>query len=582
MKNPKVSIIIPFYNCDYIDQAIHNALEQTYPTTEVIVVDDGSTKNVEKLQSFRGQIRILQKANGGTGSALNEGFRNATGEYIAWLSSDDILAPTKVARQVQWMKEQRADISYTNYTLMNSVGNVTHAEAGIGYDTMAGLLQHFQVGCPINGSTVMMRREVYETIGEFREDHLYTQDFDYWLRVVQRYHFTYLPEVLTYYRVHEQMGSQQKKAEQEGEIQTLLQVYADPLLQLIERVTRRRSFTFPVLTLCQGGAQRMLVEITNGLVEKGHQVYLLMPSGGVVEFDDVKGTILRTSKTVLRAEDFPTTDIIVSNFYLTVPVATEASRAGKGKHIRFSLCYEPMFLQDQHQSFPTYHATPYVIVLSKFQQQLVSINHGIHSHIVPVGVSDRFFDQGVRFHTGDKLHVSTILRYQQDQYAWHREQKYVLETFDHLSKTHPNVQFSIICPPQELANSRELQAIRQQYHFTFYTPVDDKELAYYYSQSDIFVATSIHESAALPGLEAMKCGATLVALHSGGNLEYCRDEENCLLSYRYENRLYTDIERLLQNAELRNKLAHQGKEEATQWTWKRSIDKFEEAIWRMI
>ena len=61
---PKVSIVIPFYNCAYIEQAVHSALNQTYPHIEVIVVDDGSTKHVEKLKPFMDRITYVRKENG--------------------------------------------------------------------------------------------------------------------------------------------------------------------------------------------------------------------------------------------------------------------------------------------------------------------------------------------------------------------------------------------------------------------------------------------------------------------------------------------------------------------------------------
>ena len=68
---PKVSIIIPFYNDSYIDQAVVSALYQTYPNIEIIVVDDGSTQHQYRLAPYLSRIIYLGKANGGTASALN-------------------------------------------------------------------------------------------------------------------------------------------------------------------------------------------------------------------------------------------------------------------------------------------------------------------------------------------------------------------------------------------------------------------------------------------------------------------------------------------------------------------------------
>lgn len=100
----KVSIIIPFYNCQYVEKAIESALNQTYQNIEVIVVDDGSTKYIERITPYLDSIHYIQKKNGGTASALNTGIRYATGEYFAWLSSDDLFKPDKISKQLKFMK----------------------------------------------------------------------------------------------------------------------------------------------------------------------------------------------------------------------------------------------------------------------------------------------------------------------------------------------------------------------------------------------------------------------------------------------------------------------------------------------
>ncbi|WP_249597710.1 glycosyltransferase [Peribacillus frigoritolerans] len=86
----------------------------------------------------------------------------------------------------------------------------------------------------------------------------------------------------------------------------------------------------------------------------------------------------------------------------------------------------------------------------------------------------------------------------------------------------------------------------------------------------------------IPGLEAMKCGAALVTTYNGGNLDYCRHEDNALISYRYENRLGNDILRLIEDPSLRTRLAHSGEKEAEKWTWERSVTAFEHALQKMI
>jgi glycosyltransferase involved in cell wall biosynthesis len=93
-KNPLVSIVMPTYNdALYLSKAIEDIINQTYKNFEFIIVNDGSSDNsseiLEKYSSLDSRIKIFNKKNGGTGSALNLGFSHANGKYGTWVSSDD-------------------------------------------------------------------------------------------------------------------------------------------------------------------------------------------------------------------------------------------------------------------------------------------------------------------------------------------------------------------------------------------------------------------------------------------------------------------------------------------------------------
>lgn len=321
----------------------------------------------------------------------------------------------------------------------------------------------------------------------------------------------------------------------------------------------------------------MLVELTNGLTAIGHQVVILMPLGGDISYE-VHSTVLRTSYTVLRETDFPVSDIIVSNFYTTVPVSEAASRNGKGIHVRLSLCYEPLFLPENERSFPTYHITDKLIVLSEWQQKLIMLNHGITGSIVPVGISSSFNNRHIRQRLQEPLNVTAILRKVENGFSWHREQDYLVQQLDMVKQLAPEVIINFISPPDEFYSSDSLQAMKASGKYRFFTPQDDEELGYHYNGADIFVSSSIFDTGSLPGLEAMRCGAALVTVYSGGNLEYARHEVNCLLSYRYENRLAQDVLRLIQDQDLRTRLAVQGEADSAGWTWENSVRAMEQAI----
>jgi teichuronic acid biosynthesis glycosyltransferase TuaG len=231
---PLVSVVIPFYNCPYIDQAVSSVLSQTYPHLEIIVMDDGSTMHQEKLDPYRSRIHYLGKAHGGTGSALNYAMRMASGEYIAWLSSDDLMTPQKIATQLSYMQEHRALISSTDFHIINASNEVIRWSLAVKFPSAKQFIESLFTFCPINGSTVMMHRSVPKQIGWFDESLTCTQDYEYWIRVhLARIDFHFINEPLTHYRWHERMGTVQKKETVDHEFNLVRSRYGPQMQTLL-------------------------------------------------------------------------------------------------------------------------------------------------------------------------------------------------------------------------------------------------------------------------------------------------------------------------------------------------------------
>ncbi|WP_019638557.1 glycosyltransferase [Paenibacillus fonticola] len=236
---PLVTIIIPFYNCSYVDQAVRSALDQSYSPIEIIVIDDGSVSQQERLTPYLPYIYYLGKANGGTATALNHGIRHAKGDYIAWLSSDDIFYREKVNHQVQFMRAHNAYISHTNYNYIDSATHVTKYDVAqeSQFTSSVEFYRSFLNSNPVNGCTVMFRRELFSAIGLFNEGLPYTHDLDMWHRVIQRgVHFPYLNESLTGYRWHDAMGTVIHQANIKQEYESTQSRCRGPLLQILSRM----------------------------------------------------------------------------------------------------------------------------------------------------------------------------------------------------------------------------------------------------------------------------------------------------------------------------------------------------------
>ncbi|WP_019908796.1 glycosyltransferase family 2 protein [Paenibacillus sp. HW567] len=205
---PKVSIIIPFYNCPYIEQALQSAVAQSLEPHEIIVVDDGSTMHTERITPYLPRIHYLGKSNGGTASALNHGIRYSTGDYVAWLSSDDMFYHDKINNQAMFMEHNRLLISYTNFNYINGHSQLTQMNVVTPFPSHLHYLHSYLNGNPINGCTVMFKRELLSAIGMFDEGLPYTHDYDLWFRaVLNGYPPILLNQTLTAYRRHEGMGT---------------------------------------------------------------------------------------------------------------------------------------------------------------------------------------------------------------------------------------------------------------------------------------------------------------------------------------------------------------------------------------
>jgi len=204
-KNPKVSVVIPTYNsAQFIVETLESVFAQTYKDYEVIVVDDGSTDNTkEVLKPYMSKIRYIYKENGGAASARNVGIKNAQGEYIAFLDSDDLWLPEKLEKQVRYFEKHPqidmvfADCIRFGEEVSNTPRNYT--KRLISNDMFVNIWWYNIVPT----STVMVRKSCFEKVGLFDESRELetTEDKEMWLRIAREYKVGYLKEIVTKYRV---------------------------------------------------------------------------------------------------------------------------------------------------------------------------------------------------------------------------------------------------------------------------------------------------------------------------------------------------------------------------------------------
>jgi glycosyltransferase involved in cell wall biosynthesis len=172
---PRVSVIIPTWNrAGLVRTAIESALEQNYPHLEVLVVDDGSTDATEDVvKSFGAPVRYIRQANAGAASARNRGIREATGDLVAFLDSDDLFLPGKLQEQVQYFEQRPATVLvYCWFSILDEAGRTRIGRRCRLSGNVARELLWQSMQGPMATPTVLVRRDAL-----FRPNHLHHRIF---------------------------------------------------------------------------------------------------------------------------------------------------------------------------------------------------------------------------------------------------------------------------------------------------------------------------------------------------------------------------------------------------------------------
>jgi len=213
--NPFATIIVPTFNQDqYLVHALESLLAQSDPSWEAIVVNDGSTDNtaaiIDAYVARDPRIRAVHKENGGVSSALNAGLMKARGEWVHWLSSDDMFEPEKLAINRHWIERvPDGNFFFSFFTLLtDATGKKERRQLwGPLPDAAHQILGLFHRNY-ISGISICVRRAAWEQVGFFNETFYYAQDYDQWLRLLAKNQGVFIPEWTVISRNHAEQGSE--------------------------------------------------------------------------------------------------------------------------------------------------------------------------------------------------------------------------------------------------------------------------------------------------------------------------------------------------------------------------------------
>jgi len=261
---PTVSVVIPAYNAErYIGETLQSVLAQTYRDFEVVVVDDGSTDGTREIVRRYGErVRLIEQPNSGPSAARNRGIREARGEFIAFVDSDDLWLPEKLTLQMPLFADDEVGLVYCRAARVDAEGRALNESSGRkpqGWVFEDFLLRNH---CPTSGAVV--RREAFERCGYFPEDMVWAEDWHLWLRIAREYRFAAVEEVLTHHRVHGGALTRRHWEMYRGARSVLESALTDSDPRRLRRARRRglhrldRNFALLLLALGEAGPARRI------------------------------------------------------------------------------------------------------------------------------------------------------------------------------------------------------------------------------------------------------------------------------------------------------------------------------------
>jgi glycosyltransferase involved in cell wall biosynthesis len=207
---PKVSVVSAAYNHEkYVTEAIQSVLEQTFDDFELIVTDDNSTDaTVEKIRQFNDpRLKLLcNETNQGCSPTYNRSFANSSGEYIAWLDTDDAYNKNLLATLVDYLEQNPSTLGVFGLAQIidgQSESIDEWSSIGVNANRFELLRLLFQRHRPFCNQAGLVRRSVVEQLGHMAPEFGQSHDSSLWMRILFRGDLVVIPEFVLRYRRHD-------------------------------------------------------------------------------------------------------------------------------------------------------------------------------------------------------------------------------------------------------------------------------------------------------------------------------------------------------------------------------------------
>ena len=214
MPQPLVTVLMPVYNAEkYLYPALKSVLKQTYQNLEILIINDGSTDKSEQIIfSFKDpRIRYIKQPNSGVGQTLRRGVEMANGEIIRRMDADDIISQQAIEIQLRFLQEHpEVGVVATQQCFMTENGRIAYNKKlpnDHWFETKEFKYitpQDFSPdkAAPIVHATTMFYKELVLEVGNYRPWFKVAEDYDLWLRILERKKIAVIHKCLYFVRIH--------------------------------------------------------------------------------------------------------------------------------------------------------------------------------------------------------------------------------------------------------------------------------------------------------------------------------------------------------------------------------------------
>ncbi len=242
---PRISIVTASYNqAAYVEWTVRSVFLQRYPNLEYIVMDGGSDDGTaDVLAHYRDRFaHFVSERDGGQSDAIRRGFERSTGDVMAWLNSDDLLAPGALHFVARYFaRHPSVDVIYSHRCMINNTGHV------IGYWILprhsSYLMRRWDL---LPQETCFWRRRLFRAAGNVDATFRFAMDYDLFVRYMKRGRFQRVNRFLGAFRIHDKSKTQQ----QLKTVGTLTLPNTRPLVYLLTCIIRHSVLAY--MEACHG------------------------------------------------------------------------------------------------------------------------------------------------------------------------------------------------------------------------------------------------------------------------------------------------------------------------------------------